>query len=138
MNKLSELNSYSNQGVLYSDPRSFEIVFSDETPDNTTDVCDEGDTPAVVIQTQITELYSSFNSNTFSVDVSACAGATVTWADSTGMNITSDSGVFTIDNIYSVARWQQARAATINLPRDYEGTFTYTATITYYDTISTT
>lgn len=70
---------------------------------------------------------------TLTINVSSIPGATVNWSSvPAGSTVTNPSaGVYTINNINTVAKWETVKAPQIRLPNAYFGTASFTSTLTY-------
>ena len=141
MNSFQELNFYSNTGVPFTDDRAFSITFSANTATNSNISVDEGNTFTVIPGIQITNVISTPRDIIYTVNVASLAGATVTWPSPLPDGIVANTGGSGIYRAYGVNGrniWNQIKSPTVNMPRDYNGTWTYSATITYPNTANTT
>lgn len=70
---------------------------------------------------------------TYTINVSAVSGATVTWPTiPSGCVVTNPStGVYRINGITNATIWNTIKQPTVRLPNAYFGTFNYTATISW-------
>lgn len=137
MNSLSELNSYVNSLTLdYTDERSPDVIFSAASPINQTQSVDQGFNFLSSVGIDIVEvLNSDLSAPYYTINVFAVPGAVVTWPSApAGTTITNPStGVYRISGIDHYSIWDAVKQATIDLPDNYAGTFTYTSTINYYN-----
>jgi hypothetical protein len=110
------------------------VAFSTLPPNNQNIAVIEGSNHSVPVGTNIIGINDPLvNLPTYTINVSAVPGATVTWpVVPSGSVVTQvSSGVFRINNITSVARWNDVRSPTVRLPNNYDGTFAYTATVAW-------
>lgn len=140
MNSLNDLNNYSIE-VTYSDDRAPFVEFDKTTPDNQSQVINEGETIIASLGIEILDIvgYASTLVN-YTIDVSAVAGTIVTWPTiPPGCTVTNPStDVYRISGINSQAIWDQIKYPIIITPADYTGSFNYTSTINYFTTLDKT
>lgn len=132
MGSFSDLNTYSQTQITYTDlrdpgvefnvPFAFDLIFTitskSFTAQRTIDIVD-------VIRPEVADV-------TYSIDVSAVSGATVTWSTiPAGCTVTNVGGVYTIDGIDDADTWETVRAPLITVPDSFEGSFFYTSAINY-------
>jgi hypothetical protein len=140
------LNSTGNSTISYTQTKNgvqqvsatailngpFVATFPKVTTNQTATVT-EGGTITVTPGTQIIATNNPPAVSTYTINVSACPGATVTWSTiPVGLNVSNPSaGFYTLSGILSVAQWEQVRNPIIRLPNTYFGTFEYLAILAY-------
>jgi hypothetical protein len=140
MNTLQDLNSFSSASIEFTDNRPAGVTFDRTTPTNGEVTTTQNTTHSVPVGIQILEVinYSSA-AVTYTINVSAAAGATVTWPTvPSGCTVTNPStGVYTISGVKSKAIWDIVRSPTVLSPTGINNDFwQYTATITYNSTVT--
>jgi len=129
MSSLTELNSYSNNTVTFTDNRPSNVIFNYPSPRDITTTL-TGNVFPVQKSIDILEIINPSVANvTFEIDVSAVAGSSVQWS-SLPSNI-SITGAYKLYGISSVSDWETVLNGTIVLPITFNGSFFYTITITY-------
>lgn len=136
MNSLTELNGYVNSFTLpYTDERLPDVIFDRATPVNQTQSVDRGFTVSGSVGIDILEILNFPLSNpTYTIDVTALPGATVSYASlPPGVSLLNPStGVYVITGFEDKAQWDLIKSPTIDFSDDFFGSFTYTSTISYY------
>jgi hypothetical protein len=139
MNSLTELNGYVTDLTLdYTDLRSPTVVFDSINPINQSQTVDEGFSFYSSVGIEITEIINSLSSQpTYAIDVRSLPGTTVAWASlPSGLSLNSSTiGLYIISGLSTVAHWNAIKQATITLPTNYYGLWTYTSTINYFSGI---
>jgi len=138
MNSLNDLNG-STVTVEYSDYRPAGVEFNTTTPVNQTLSKLEGQTYTAPVGINIIDVVDYATcAVTYTVNVSAQPGATVTWPTiPAGCTVTNPStGVYRINGINSAYIWNQVKNPTITPDPDYYGTWVITSTINYLSTLS--
>lgn len=140
MNSLQELNGYV-QGLSfeYEDLRLANVLFNLNTPVNQTQFKDEGFTFLSSVGIDIIEVINYASSQpAYVIDISAVSGATISWTSlPDGVVLTTPStGIYRLSGLKSNQDWDAVKYATINLPTNYFGVFTYTSKIEYFSGIS--
>jgi hypothetical protein len=139
---LSDLNSFSNDGVVFNDQRPMTITFSNDPAVDTTATGFNSNLtmPINTVGTNITSL-SSANNVSYSVNLSSFSGATLTWVDPLpGVTTASyNSNVYTISNIVTVDDWESIRYVSLTYPApinaiNFGNNFSITSNITYANT----
>ena len=132
MSSLTELNSYSNNTVTFTDSRSHGVKFAWLTSKNLSFTV-ETNTFTVQRSNEIEEIIQPTQALVeYEVDVSAVSGSTVSWSTTpAGCNVVSSNGVFIMKGIDSVSDWQTVRAPTITIPNTFQGSFFYNVKIRY-------
>lgn len=141
MNSFQELNFYSNVGVPFGDDRDYVITFSANTATNSNISVNEGNVFAVVPGIEITSVVSTPRDIIYTVNVASLSGAVVTWTDPLPEGLTANTGGTGIYRVYGVNGpnvWNQVRTPNITMPRDFNGAWTYTSSITYPNTANVT
>lgn len=134
MNSLSELNSHGDTVVEFQDDRPADVIFDRVTPTNVTYTSYEGSSHPAQVGIEIIEIINyQTSAPVYKIDVSSLALATVTW---TGlpeyMTVSNPStGVYQVSGIRNFLDWDLVKNATINMPNNFVGNWTYTSTITY-------
>jgi hypothetical protein len=140
MNTLQDLNTFSSTAYEFSDNRTAGVTFDRTTPTNGEIVTTQNTTHSVPVGIQILEVINYATAAvTYTINVSAAAGATVTWPTvPTGCTVTNPStGVYTISGVKSKAIWDIVRSPTVLSPTGVNNDFwQYTATITYNSTLT--
>ena len=132
MNSLEELNNFGAVSINFTDNRTPALVFDRPASLDQTVTIERGDTHSVPVATNIIEFVNA-PTVTYTVDVSAVVGATLTWAaPPAGVTVTNlSSGIYTVTGMDSVTDWTTMRSPTVNLPSTYVGEFNYTVSINY-------
>jgi hypothetical protein len=140
MNTLQDLNTFSSTAYEFSDDRTAGVTFDKTTPTNGEVTTTQNTTHSVPVGIQILEVINYATAAvTYTINVSAAAGATVTWPTvPTGCTVTNPStGVYTISGVKSKAIWDIVRSPTVLSPTGVNNDFwQYTATITYNSTLT--
>ena len=134
MNTISELNSWGQTSVNYTDDRNPAVIFDRAAGLPQTAGAAIGQSFQGPIGIDIVEIVKPDDLNIYyEVDVTSVAGATVTWPSvPAGVTVTNPSvGIYRVTNIDTLVQWQQIRYPTINLPGGWEEDFTYTSYIRY-------
>lgn len=137
MDTFSSLNTRGSTQVAYTENRPKNVIFSYPN--------------AFDIQTSIIGVYTFDVQNTidilevikpaetnvsYTIDVSGITGATVYWpTQPPGKTITESNGIYIISPINSAAEWEQIKNPILTIPNTFNGSISYTATITYTDSI---
>lgn len=134
MNTLEELNGYSSTSLTYTENRPSGVVFSYPTARNI-NVTLSGLTHVVQRRIDIEEVVGGATAQvTYEIDLDTVAG-TVTWSTiPTGCTVIHTGNKWTITGITTSAIWDIVAAPTITLPATFVGSFSYDATIKYYET----
>ena len=142
MNRLIELNNYSNELIEFVDSRDSDFVLSPSTPVNQTIEFNEGQLHYVPIGIDIIEVinYTTFTLF-YEIDLTnAPEGYTIDFGTlPLGVTLTNPStDVYRISGIISKLIWDAIKSPGIDLPNDFVGVFTYTASLisTIKDTIN--
>jgi hypothetical protein len=131
---LTDLNTYSNTVLTYTDLRTARVVFDRPVPTNQTYSYATNVAFTLLPGINITEIILPATEQvSLTVDVSTATGATVTWPNlPVDYSVTTVStGVYRVSNIQNKADWDIIKFAQINLANNYRSNFTLTATITY-------
>jgi hypothetical protein len=133
MSTLVDLNNYSDGTISYTDVRGSDVVFNFPTAVNLTDQTITTTSFTIERTIDIVEIVQPAQALvSFSVDVSALSGATVSWGTPpSGVAIIESSGVYTVSGIDSISDWNFAKLGTITLTGDTQGSFYYDCTIAY-------
>ena len=137
MNSLSQLNTYSDTTLTFTDLRSAKVVFDRVTPTAQTASYTVGGTFTVPLGINILDIVLPGTEQVyFQVDVSNAAGATVTFPTlPSGYSVTTiGSGVYRVSNIQSQADWDLIKNALVQTASGYKATFSATAIIGYEST----
>lgn len=130
MSSLTQLNSYSNNTITFTDNRPPDIKL---TWPNAKDLQFTIETGTFTVQRNIDieEIIKPESALVeYEIDVSSLAGAVVNWATTpSGCNIISSGGVYIMKGIDSVSDWEIVRAPLITIPNLFQGSFFYTVTI---------
>lgn len=131
MNSFSSLNSLGT--IAYTDNRQPNVIFTWPAARNISTITKTSNVFNVERKIDIAEIIDSDYTNIkYSIDLSAVAGATLTWNYLPGGAITTSTGnVYTVQPITTVAEWNSIAAPTITLPEDFQGSFFYTVSIQY-------
>ena len=131
MNTLLELNGYGSTGVQYIDNRPAGIIYDRSNPNNQSLNIYQHDTHYVPVGIQVLEIIDPNTTGaSYTIDIHNSSGATLTWTNPNGLTTTNPgTGIYKI-LFNSAADWQTIRSPLITLDITYNGTFTYTATIT--------
>jgi hypothetical protein len=132
MNSLNDLNNYT-ETVEFTDTRPPAVFFDRTVPSPQTQNFLEGQSFTAAVGINIIEIINyDVAQVSYTVNVSAVAGATVSWTSiPSGLIVTNpSSGVYTISGIRDATDWLAVRSPDINTG-DYFGTFQYTGTINY-------
>jgi hypothetical protein len=138
MNSLFDLNSQTVT-VEYGDFRPAGVEFNTTTPVNQTKNVLEGQTYTASVGINIIDVVDyATTAVSYTVNVSAQPGATVTWnVIPLGCSVSNPStGVYRIDGINSAFIWEQVKNPIITPDIDFYGTWTITSTINYLSTLS--
>ena len=139
MNSLTEWNQYVSDLTLdYTDLRAPNLVFDSVNPTNQSQTVDEGFPFSSTIGIEITEIINSeISLPTYSIDVRALPGTIVSWASlPSGLTVNSSiTGLYIVSGLSTVAQWNSIKQATITIPTNFYGIWTYTSVINYYSGI---
>jgi hypothetical protein len=132
MSTLTELNSYSNNTVTFTDNRPSEVVFDYPTSRNISKTL-TGTTFTLETLINIIDIIKASEANvTFEVDVSNVPGATVTWGTlPSGVTSQQVGSVYKLLGISSASDWEDIKEPTLTAPVDFQGNFIYNCTISY-------
>lgn len=135
-NSLTELNNFSNQTIIYSDQRPYQIVFSPDNPSNVSVAVDEDVAFLSPVGTDIENVISVPSDITYNINLSNVGNiVSVDWAEPLplGLSISNiGNTVYTISGVFSKTSWEAIRNPEIIL-KDTANNFTYTANIQYPD-----
>ena len=134
MSTLTELNSYSNNTVTFTDNRQSEVVFDYPTARDISTITQLTNVFNVERNIDIIDIIGDATALNieFKVDVSAVAGATVTWPTiPAGSSVVINNSIFTINGITTVNTWNNVSVPFITLPITFNGSFFYDCTIKY-------
>lgn len=131
MNSFSSLNSLGT--IAYTDNRQPNVIFTWPAARNISTITKTSNVFNVERKIDIAEIIDSDYTNIkYNIDLSAVAGATLTWNYLPDGAITTSTGnVYTVQPITTVAEWNSIAAPTITLPEDFQGSFFYTVSIQY-------
>lgn len=136
MNSLSDLNTYVNGlSFTYTDQREANVIFDRAAAENQSQITDEGLDILSTVGIEITDVYNAAVSLPYyTIDVRNLTGATVSWASLPDGVTESEPtpGIYRLDGIDNVEIWDAVKNATISLPGDFFGLYTYTSTIGYF------
>lgn len=136
MNSLTELNGYASAlSFEFTDNRIPNVTFTTPTAVNQSQIVDEGFSFNSSVGIEILEILNASQSQpTYTINVFNLTGATVSWASlPTGVTVSNPSPrVYTLSGITSKAQWDAVKYATISMPANYNGIWSYTSTIAYY------
>ena len=129
---LLELNNFSDGTFTFTDNRPSDVLFSFPTARDITATITQ-QTFAAERRIDIIEVIKPADARcSYSIDVSAVPGATVSWSVvPSGCSISIYNQVYTIDGIDSKEIWDQVAAPTITVPATFFGSFFYISTINY-------
>ena len=134
MNSLSQLNTYSDTALTFTDLRTAKVTFDRVTPTAQTASYTVGGTFTVPVGINILDIVLPATEQVyFQVNVSNAAGATVTFPTlPSGYSVTTiGSGVYRVSNIQSAADWNLIKNALVQTASGYKTAFSATATIGY-------
>jgi len=137
MDNLTSLNTRGSTLVAYTENRPNNVIFSYP---NAVDI--ESSIIGIYVfpvekTIDIIEIINAPLANiSYSIDVSSIAGASVAWTTQPSGKTTSEvNGVYTISRIDTVAEWDALATPEITIPNNFNGSISYTATITYTDSV---
>jgi len=132
MNTLEQLNNYSTTSITFTDNRPAGVVLSYPNARDI-EVTLTGLTHVVQRRIDILEVIGGASADvTYEIDLDTVAG-TVTWSTiPAGCTVVQIGNKFKITGITSKTIWDTVAAPTITLPSNFAGSFTYDATIRYY------
>jgi hypothetical protein len=140
MNSLTELNGYASAlSFEFTDNRIPNVTFTTPSAVNQSQIVDEGFSFSSAVGIEILEILNASQSQpTYTINVFNLNGATVSWASlPTGVTVTTVStGVYRLSGITSKAQWDAVKYASISMPANYNGIWSYTSTIAYYSQVS--
>lgn len=134
MNSLTDLNSYSQTQLTYTDDRQAAVIFDRATGSNQSVTTAVGQSHYVVPGIEITEIIKPDLLNIYyEVNVSGVTGATVTWASLPSGVVLNNlgSGIYRITNIDTVEQWNAVKSPSINISSSWDNDFTYTCSVHY-------
>ena len=134
MSTLTQLNSYSNNTISFTDNRPPGVLLTYPQARNVSTITRTGTTFTVQRNIDVDEIINPFGTLnlTFSIDLSALTGAYITWpALPVGVTTTSTSQIYSAGPINSIADWETIKAPTITIPDTFNGTFEYVCTLSY-------
>jgi hypothetical protein len=133
MSTLTELNSYSNNTITFTDNRPAGVKLTWPNAKDITTLI--SDTKIITAQRSV-DIEEIIDPNgtlnlRYEIDVNT-TGATVVWDTiPAGCYVTNVGGVYTIYGIDSIADWEIVRAPTITIPDSFFGSFFYNVAIKY-------
>lgn len=109
------------------------VAFDPVTPVNQTISRSEGATFSVPIGTNIVGVNNyAVTAPTYTINLTNCPGATLTWATVSGVTTSIIStGVYRASGIPTTTVWNAIKSPTVNLPNDFYGAFTFSATVNW-------
>lgn len=134
MNSLTQLNTYGQTQLSYTDDRQAALIFDRATGSNQALTTAVGQTHYVVPGIEITEIIKPDSLNIYyEIDVGSVAGATVYWASLPSGVVYNNlgSGKYRITNIDTLAQWTAIKSPAILIPGTWSTDFSYTASIKY-------
>lgn len=133
MNTLSDLNSYGQTSLEYTDNRSAQVVFDRPVADNQNYDAAVNEVHQVPLGIEILEIIKPEVVNVFyEIDVTGITGATVTWPTiPSGCTVTNPSaGIYRLNFINNKETWDIVKRPNISVPgRTVD--FTYTPKVKY-------
>lgn len=136
MNSLTELNNFvSDLTFEYTDTRLPNVILSSATAVDQTQNVDEGFSFDSSVGIDIVEVVNAALSvPTYTINVYNLSGATVSWESlPSGVTLTNPStGTYVLSGIDDVSIWELVKYATINMPSNYNGIWSYTSSISFY------
>lgn len=134
-NTLTQLNTFSNSGVIYEDQRPYSITFNPNSPSNPSVAVNEDVAFQSPVGTNIVGIVSAPSPQTYNIDLSSFgSNASLTWsALPTGVSILNPGGnVYSVTGYFSPETWDQVKGPMIRV-KDQGTNFSYTANIQYPD-----
>jgi hypothetical protein len=135
MSSLSNLRSFSNQTLTYTDNRPAQVLF-DGGIDNPQFVnVTEGEQVRARVATNIIDVINQPDNIVYTIDLSQCPGAVLDFNGAsfanlpTGVTANVVSNVYRIYHIRSRQHWDSCKSPNIILPRDWAQNWGYTSTI---------
>lgn len=129
------LNNYSSGSVDFTDNRPNNVIFTIPITETQTATITSA-TSTITRPYDIEEIINS--SIEYSIDISNLPGASINWGSlPAGITDSESNQVYTLDGITTITQWDTVKDATIQLPTDLHGNFTYTVTLTYDDYVTT-
>ena len=139
MNSLHTLNGRGEESVSYTDNRPDGPIFSRSTASDRTKTIEQNDDHGAVYGINVLDIVNPSAVNMYyEIDVSSLSGTTVTWNTIPSGCVVSNpsTGVYKITGINSGAIWKTVRSPVVDIPDSFIGTFTYTGTLYYTNTIT--
>jgi hypothetical protein len=138
MNSLEELNQWNlGTSVTYTDQRIAGVYFDRAAAVNQSVIANEGSTFISPVGIEITDIANNnITLLTYTIDISnAPTGTTVSWPTipSEMTVLTPTDTTYRIQYINSAADWDIVKNPIFDMPNEYVGTFSYTATLNYID-----
>lgn len=129
---LLELNNFSDGTFTFTDNRPSDVLFSFPTARDINKTITAQSFSAERTIDIIEVIKPAEARCSYSIDVSAVPGATVSWSVvPSGCSVSIYNQVYTIDGIDSRDIWDQVAAPTITVPSTFFGSFFYESTINY-------
>ena len=130
MSSLTDLNSYSNNTIEFTDNRPAGVLLTWPNAKDLQFTLESG-TFTVQRSIDIEEIIKpELALVEYEIDVSSVIGTVVNWNTvPIGCNVVSSEGVYIIQGIDSVSDWEIVRAPLITVPNTFQGSFFYTVTI---------
>jgi hypothetical protein len=149
MNRLSELNSYSNELVEFLDERDAGVIFDRAVGTNRTITSTENATFSLPIGIEITDIIDyatslpivEFDFTTVAFNVSPLVGDVELIFPTLPAHITvteSPGNFFTVSGIRSVSDWDLIKSPTVQPPFGLTGNFSFGVEISYTDDFAAT
>lgn len=137
MNSLTELNGYASAlSFDFEDNRLPDVIFDRATALAQSIIIDEGFGLTTPVGIEITDIINYQQSApTYSIDVRNLAGTTVTWPSlPTGVTASEPTpGIYRLSGLRIKAHWDAVKGATVTPPSTYNGTFTFSSSIGFYN-----
>ena len=134
MNSLTQLNTYGQTQLTYTDDRNAAVIFDRATGTNQSITTAVGQTHYAVPGIEITEIIKPDSLNIYyEIDVGSVSGASVSWASlPSGVTLNNlGSGKYRITNIDTVEQWTAIKSPAVLIPSGWEDDFSYTTSIKY-------
>jgi len=126
----TELNTFGNQTITFTDNRPANVVFDWPTARDIDTTVLAG-TFTAQRKINIVEIIQPATANVeYHIDVSAVSGTTISWGSlPSGVTVNEVSGVYIVSGIDSVDDWTAVAAPSITTPATFQGSFIYTSSI---------
>lgn len=138
MGSFTDLNTYSQTEIEYTDQRNPRPVFNIPAPSDL-DFTATATSFTILRELTVLEFIRPEALNfQFQVDVSGVSGSSVDFGTlPAGLTVSTVNGVYTVSGITTVAQWDQIKDPVITIPDTFQGSFFYAVNFVWQDSTGT-